>query len=270
MIDLAGRIAIVTGGASGIGRGIARVLAEQGAHVVIADLNAEAATDASRALTDEGLKATHVQLDVTDSRSVAAMVQDVLGRLATIDIVVNNAGVVGAPGWEERAVPNESDWNLTHAVNLRGVVDVSKAVAEPMKERRYGKIINIASIAGRIGGPQNPPYNVSKAGVISWTQGHALELAPYNVNVNAICPGSLWTPLYERLVRRNVAQGTMRQLQPGETPKDLFDEMIRGRTPLGRSQTPEDVGRLAAFLASDDACNITGQAINVDGGVRMN
>ncbi len=270
MIELHGRVALVTGGASGIGQGIATVLAKQGATVAIADLALDRAEVVAAALATDGAAARAFQVDVTDRASVAALVDAVIGAFERIDILVNNAGVVGAPGWEERDRPDDSDWDLTFSVNLRGVVNVSEAVAEHMKTRREGRIVNIASIAGRQGGAQNPPYNVSKAGVISWTQGHAEELAPFNINVNAICPGSLWTPLFERLIDRSVRLGFLPPLAPGETAEDSFRKRVEARTPLKRPQTPEDVGNLAAFLVSDDARNITGQAINLDGGARMN
>ena len=267
MIDLTGRVAIVTGGASGIGRGISMVLAQQGAIIALADLDEARAT---AALEDLPGKAEAFHVDVTRRDSAASLVSGVLALFGQIDILVNNAGVVGAPGWEDRDRPDDSDWDLTQAVNLRGVVNVSEAVAGHMKDRGTGKIINIASIAGRQGGAQNPPYNVSKAAVINWTQGHAEELAPFGINVNAICPGSLWTPLYERLIYRSVRLGFLPPMEPGESAEDAFRKRVESRTPMRRPQTPEDVGKLAAFLASDDARNITGQAINLDGGTRMN
>jgi len=270
MIDLTEKVAVITGGASGIGRGIAGVLAGQGATVVIADLSLPAAEAAVADLLASGHKALPVHLDVTSRDSAARMVRTVTDQLGAIDILVNNAGVVGAPGWETRSRTDDTDWDLVLGVNLRGVVNVSEAVAEHMKGRAYGKIVNIASIAGRQGGPQNPPYNVSKSGVISWTQGHALELAPYDINVNAICPGLLWTPLFSRLIERNTMLGAAPPRADGESAEDVFNRQARDRVPLKRAQTPEDVGKLAAFLASDDARNITGQAINLDGGVRMN
>jgi NAD(P)-dependent dehydrogenase (short-subunit alcohol dehydrogenase family) len=270
MIELNGRVALVTGGGSGIGEGICRVLAGQGAVVAVADLDLKAAEAVAGSIVGTGGLSRAFQVDVTKRDSVAALIEAVVAARGRIDILVNNAGVVGAPGWEERDRPDDRDWDLTHAVNLRGVVNVSEAVAEHMKGRREGRIINIASIAGRQGGAQNPPYSVSKAGVISWTQGHAEELAPYGINVNAICPGSLWTPLYERLIHRSVRLGYIPPLEPGETAADSFRKRVESRTPLKRPQTPEDVGKLTAFLASDDARNITGQAINLDGGTRMN
>jgi NAD(P)-dependent dehydrogenase (short-subunit alcohol dehydrogenase family) len=134
-----------------------------------------------------------------------------------------------------------------------------------MVGRRYGKIVNIASIAGRRGSDRNPPYNVSKAGVISLTQGQSLELASHNINVNAICPGLLWTPMWERITARNA----MSPNPEGKTQRELFEDYVASSTPLGREQTPEDIGNLAAFLASDFSENITGQAINVSGGSHM-
>jgi len=151
---------------------------------------------------------------------------------------------------------------------LMGVVYMSQAVEPYLKEQNYGKIINIASIAARQGGSSIPHYNASKAAVVSWTQSHALQLAPYNINVNAICPGLLWTPLFEHLIDR---PGYMEnESLAGLTGRSRFEKMVELTIPMGKEQTPEDIGKTAAFLASDDATNITGQALNVDGGRRMN
>ncbi len=272
MIDLTDKVAIVTGGASGIGRGICRVLAEQGAKVAVADVNREGAESCASEVSQTGRQAIAIAIaiatDVTDRASVDDMVAQVLDTLHQIDILVNDAGLIGAANWWERDVPSKEDWDHALAVNLRGVVNVSQATAPHMKERRYGKIINIASIAARQGNPERPQYHASKAAVVSWTQSHALELASYNINVNAICPGLLWTPMLQRITQKRAA------LEVGPSmierrAREYFDELAE-RVPLKREQTPEDIGKVAAFLASDDANNITGQAINVDGGVRMN
>ena len=273
MIDLTGKVAIVTGGASGIGRGICLVLAGQEASIVVADLNSQGAEAIASEIAAGGHESVAVSLDVTDRGSVSDMVAQVLDRFGQIDILVNDAGVIGAPNWWERELTSDEDWDHVLAVNLRGLVNVSEAVAEHMKERRYGKIINIASIAARQGGAGNPPYNASKAAVLSWTQSHALQLASYDVNVNAICPGLLWTPMFERLVRRSTRFGSTLSTDPalqGLSGRDHFEKLVESTIPMKKEQTPEDIGRLAAFLASDDAHNITGQAINVDGGRRMN
>ena len=268
MIDLSNKNALVTGAAVGIGRGVSKVLAEQGANVVVSDIDSDGAKSTSEEIIKAGWLSQSAQLDVTNKESVQTLISDLSNQLGHIDIVVNNAGVVGAQGWWERKIPNDDDWDTVLAINLRGVVNVSLAVEEGMKARKQGKIINIASIASRQGSPSIPHYNASKAGVVSWTQSHALQLAPFQVNVNAICPGLLWTPLFEHLIDR--PDFLDNQSLEGLTGRERFEKVVEFGTPMQKEQTPEDIGKLAAFLASDDAHNITGQAINVDGGRRMN
>jgi len=265
-MNVTDKIAIVTGGGRGIGRGISLVLARNGADVVVADLiddNARGVADEIRAIGRESLA---LSLDVTRQASAEAMAASVMAQFGQIDILVNNAGIIGAPGWESRETPNEDDWDMIYAVNVKGIAKVTSAVAHHMKQRRYGKIINIASIAGRQGSPRNPPYNVSKTGVISLTQAQALDLAPYDINVNAICPGLLWTPMWERITARE----SMTPNPEGKSQRELFDDYVQRTVPMRKEQTPEDIGHLAAFLASDSAHNITGQSINVSGGLLMN
>ena len=193
-------------------------------------------------------------------------VQNVLGRFGQIDVLVNNAGVVSAPGWAGRVDEAEADWDIVYEVNVKGVDRVTRAVAPGMKERRFGKIINISSVAGRRGNPGLSAYSASKAACISITQAAALELAPYNINVNVICPGLLWTPMWNVLATRQVA---LLQDAAARTPREQFESVVARSTPLRREQTPEDIGNLAAFLASQHARNITGQAINVNGGSQL-
>jgi len=265
-MNITDKIAIVTGGGRGIGRGISLVLARNGADIVVADLiedNARGVADEIRAI---GRKSLPLSLDVTSRASADATVASVMAQFGRIDILVNNAGIIGAPGWESRETPNEDDWDMVYAVNVKGIAKVTNAVAPHMVQRHYGKIINIASIAGRQGSPRNPPYNVSKTGVISLTQAQALDLAPYNINVNAICPGLLWTPMWERITARE----SMTPNPEGKSQRELFEDYVQRAVPMRKEQTPEDIGHLAAFLASDFAHNITGQAINVSGGLLMN
>ena len=270
MIDLTDKIALVTGGASGIGRGICLVMGEQGANVTVADLNEQGASDVASGISTGGPRSAGFEVDVTDRRSVDRMVSEVIEEFGTIDILVNNAGIIGVGQWWERQRPSDEDWSHVFAVNVRGVVMVSEAVSRHMMERRYGKIINIASIAARQGSPDIPHYSTSKAAVMSWTQSHALQMAPYSVNVNAICPGLLWTPMWEAIARRRAGTASGDLADEGLSGRQLFERTVEETIPLGREQTPEDIGRMAAFLASDDAENITGQAFNVDGGRRMN
>lgn len=269
MIDLTGKVAIVTGGASGIGTGIARVLADQGAAVAVLDVNSDSAIEVAAELSTRTSGSIGLTADVTDRHSVDAAVNLILSKFNKIDIVVNNAGVVGASGWWERHTPSNEDWDAVFSVNLRGAVNVSGSVDYHMKERRYGKIINIASIAARQGGADIVHYSASKAAVVNWTQSLALQLAPYNVNANAICPGLLWTPIYDQLSMYRAKFGFMQSTE-GLEGREYFNAEVDSRIPMKKEQTPEDIGKLAAFLASDDAHNITGQAINVDGGMRMN
>ena len=266
-MDVSGSVAIVTGGGRGIGRGISLALARNGAHVVAADLNVRDAEATAREASGAGRQAVPASVDVTDRPSVDSMVSDALSQFGRVDILVNNAGIIAAPGWEERDSPGEDDWDMIYEVNVKGMAHVIEAVAPDMKERRRGKIVNIASIAGRLGTLTSGPYGASKAAVINLTQFWALELAPYSINVNAVCPGLLWTPLWHRIATR---YGRDTEKYPDMTTREVFEQTVRERIPLGREQTPEDIGNAVTFLASDAARNITGQALNVSGGSHMN
>jgi NAD(P)-dependent dehydrogenase (short-subunit alcohol dehydrogenase family) len=202
-----------------------------------------------------------------DQKSIDRMVTKITDQFGKIDILVNNAGVIAADGWEARNTSTEDDWDLTYEVNVKGVVRVTEAVTPRMKERRYGKIVNIASVSGRTGSLTSMPYSASKAAVINLTQTTALVLAPFNINVNTICPGILRTEMWNRIATRWSIDPSKSE---GQTPSEIIDRTVNQRTPLGRSQTPKDIGNLATFLASDKAHNITGQAINVSGGSHMN
>ncbi len=261
MIELHGQSAIITGGGSGIGMGIAKVLSIAGVSTLLVDRNFEGVQEVSDALLGN-----HVpyKADVTEQRDVERMVSFAIDTFGKIDILVNNAGIVGASNWWERDIPNDDDWDQVHSVNVRAIVRVTQAVSDHMKLMNYGKIVNIASIAGRRGSPDLPHYSTTKAAVISWTQSSALQLAEFGINVNAICPGLLWTPMWEAIAKRRtlISKGSVSK-QDG---RDFFEKIVQDTIPMKREQTPEDIGNLCAFLVSDLAHNITGQAINVDGG----
>jgi NAD(P)-dependent dehydrogenase (short-subunit alcohol dehydrogenase family) len=263
---LDGKIAVITGGASGIGRGIALCMAREGANIIIPELNLEGAQQVADEAKAMGREALAVKTDVTKRADVEAMVKQSLDTFAQIDILVNNAGIFGKRAGMPFLNNEEEDWDQILAVNIKSHFIICKAIAPHMMERRYGKIINIASIAGKMGSQSSPPYTVSKAGVISFTQVLAKDLAPFNINVNAICPGLLWTPLWEGL---GVAAAQVSSRFAGMTPRQVFEQRVKEWVPMGREQTPEDIGHLAVFLASEEARNITGQAINVDGGIVM-
>lgn len=266
-MQLENRVALVTGAAGGLGEGIVLVLAERGANVAVCDINLEGARHTANAVAALGRKAEAYSVDVTSQDQLRETVDAALTDFGRIDILVNAAGVIGAPGFEDTTNSREDDWDLTFDVNVKGTALASNAVIPHMKERHFGKIVNIASHAGRGGGTGGGAYGASKAAVIHLTQSYALDLAPYNVNVNVICPGTIWTPMWERIADRAKRNNPEHRHL---TPREIFDAAIAERCPLGREQTPEDIGKAVAFFASDDAANITGQSLNVNGGTRMN
>jgi NAD(P)-dependent dehydrogenase (short-subunit alcohol dehydrogenase family) len=247
------RVALVTGAGSGIGRGIASVLARQGATLVLTDL------DEARASAVAGeLGATALRHDVTSWASCRAVVDHTLKSHGQIDILVNNAGV-------SRSVPfhelDEAEWDRVLGVNLKGVFLTTRAVVPHMMERRRGSIISISSMVGKEAIPLFVHYSASKFAVIGLTQGLAKEMAPYGVRVNAVCPGVVRTPLWEPLLEQLSAT-------KGITRDQAWQEFVDG-IPLGRPQEPEDIGEAVAFLASERARNMTGQGINVTGGMQL-
>ena len=264
------RVAIVTGGARGIGEGIARCLAAEGARVAILDLDGDGAAATAR---DIGDGAIGFACDVALEADAVAGVERVVRDLGGIDIVVNNAGAGRGPipaealnsfGGGITNVTQES-WDETLGQNLRTTFLVSRA-AIPHLEARGGAIVNISSIAGFTASPTLAAYAAAKAGVISFTRSLALELAPKDIRVNAICPGFLWTRAWQGMATAIQASNPA---YADATPRDVFLDMVKRGVPMGREQTPEDIGKVAAFLASEDARNITGQYVAVDGGITL-
>lgn len=262
---LEGKTAIVTGAGSGIGRAIALCLAREGADVVLPDIKAAGVKAVAAEVTRAGRRALAVSTDVSKEAQVAAMVRRALKTFGKVDILVNNAGIPGPIGLPFTNNV-ERDWDRVYQVNVKAIFLCCKAVAPHMIASKAGKIVNIASIAGQLGAATSPPYSVSKGGVITLTRVLARDLAVHSINVNAICPGLLWTPLWEYIgagMIKNVAA------LKGKNPREVFDMRVREWVPLQREQTPEDVAHAVAFLASEQARNITGQALNVDGGIYM-
>jgi NAD(P)-dependent dehydrogenase (short-subunit alcohol dehydrogenase family) len=268
----AGKIAIVTGAGQGIGRGVAKRFAQEGAHVVIAEYNKANAGSAAQELSALGPEALAYPIDIGDTAQIDQMVRHVVARFGRIDILVNNAGVLETlPLFD--LTPEKWDW--LQRVNQRGLFFCLQAVAKQMvaqvpddvkqagrADRSYGKIVNFSSVAGRSGRPYAAHYSAAKWAVISITQSAAAYLAPYNINVNAVCPGVVPTPMWDDIDKTQAARFGM---QPGEWIKKTIEGV-----PLKRAATPEDLAAAVSFLCSTDADYITGQALNVDGGVEMN
>jgi NAD(P)-dependent dehydrogenase (short-subunit alcohol dehydrogenase family) len=256
-VTLTGKVALVTGAASGIGRACALALSEAGASVVCADINAAGAQATADSITAHQRRAIPAAADVGDLGQIDAMVQQALAAFGQIDILVNNAGVTRRAGIMDLT---EADWDRIHRVNAKGVFFCLQRVAREMIPRRTGRIINIASIAGKgYAGTSNAAYAASKGAVISLTRTAAQQLAKFDINVNAICPGVTRTALSE-------ANLGVRAQERGVTVEEM-ERLRAADIPLGRANDPEDIAAMAVFLASPGARNITGQNYNVDGGI---
>jgi len=248
-----GKVVLITGAGGGVGKVIAKRFAEEGASVVINDLNLHKAESLTNQIKKEGFNAVTVKADVSKGVEVERMVNKVINHFNKIDILVNNAAVFA------ESIPivdlEEEEWDRVMNINLKGVFNCSKSVIKYMMKQKYGKIINITSFTGKtgrvvyseVGSPTKAHYCASKAGIISLTKSLAFELAPYNINVNAVAPGSI------------APEGT------DEEKKRMLVTLV----PLGRIGTSEDVANAVLFLASDEASFITGEILDVNGGTLM-
>ncbi len=246
---LKNKVAVVTGSGRGIGRAIALALARYGANVVVSDVNLASARSASAEVGGFGVETLACAADVSDEAQVLQLLAETLDRFKKIDIWVNNAGIVSLGPLIEITL---EEWERTHAVNLRGVFLCTKAVLPSMMAQRSGRIINIASVAGKRGGGffANACYSSSKGGVIAFTKAVAREAGPFNITVNAIAPAMIDTEMIASM------------------PPDRHESLLRS-IPLGRMGKPEDVAAAACFLASDAAGFMTGEIMDVDGGLMM-
>jgi meso-butanediol dehydrogenase/(S,S)-butanediol dehydrogenase/diacetyl reductase len=303
-MKLEGKVAIVAGGGQGIGEGCVKCLAEEGADVAVVDINGDIAKRATDDVAAMGRRSLPIVADLTKDDEVDRSVGEAVDALGKVDILVNNVGGTSEETarlmMEYAASLDDVDslpsymryssevWDKFYQLNLKSHVLMSHAVTPHFMKQRSGSIVNISSIAGRLPVPTQMPYGAMKAGDISITWSLARALAPYNVRVNCVCPGHVYTPLWARGatgmlegVRNARDQG--RELPThlsrfgsedidleGLTPYDFWLKyIVVPGTPLGREQTAEDMGRAVAFLVSEDAKNITGQVLHVDGGVTM-
>lgn len=255
-VDLRGKAALVTGGGSGIGRGLALRMAQRGAAVSVVDLNSEAAQNVAAEITAMGGQSLSYEADVTKASVIEAVVADAIERFGQLDFLFANAGVLGPADFME-IKPEE--WDLVLDVNIKGVVHTCRAAVPHMMARKQGRILITASYNGVRAGSHVIPYRVSKAAVLMYTRSLALVLAPYNVTVNALCPGVTLTPLQQAYAQETAAR-------QGVTVEEYFAERA-SRIPMQQFTEIEDVAGLAEFLVSDSARLITGQGIAPDGGV---
>ena len=251
-MDLKGKVAIVTGAGGGIGRGIAVKFATLGANVGVADIKQDGARDTVSLVEKAGTKGLAMNTDITSPTQVQAMVKKTLETFGQVDILVNNAGWVKI----EPFVKNSPElWDRVIAINLKGPIHCTRAVLDPMMERKYGKIISISSDAGRVGSTGEAVYSACKGGIIAFTKTMAREMARYQINVNCVCPGATDTPL-------------LAEITGGETGAKIIEAMDKA-VPFRRLGKPEDIAGAVAFLASDEASFITGQTLSVSGGLTM-
>ncbi|WP_424893582.1 3-oxoacyl-ACP reductase FabG [Streptomyces sp. XH2] len=252
------RVALVSGATSGIGLAVARLLASQNHKVFIGARNADNVAATVKQLQDEGLDVDGTTLDVRSGESVHAFVATAVDRFGTVDVLVNNAGRSG--GGVTADIDDEL-WNDVIDTNLNSVFRLTREVLTTggLREKSRGRIINIASTAGKQGVVLGAPYSASKHGVVGFTKALGNELAPTGITVNAVCPGYVETPMAQR-VRAGYAAAY-------DTSEDVILDKFQSKIPLGRYSTPEEVAGLVGYLASDTAASITAQALNVCGGL---
>ncbi|MBI5504561.1 MAG: SDR family oxidoreductase [Deltaproteobacteria bacterium] len=244
-LALKDKVALITGGASGLGRATAEQMASEGVRLMIADVNERLLEETRSRLAGAGATVEALRLDVRDMAACRSAVTQTLARFGVLDILVNSAGVGGPMSFFAQTDPEQ--WEDLIAINLVGVINCCRAVTDHMTQRGYGKIVSIASEAGKANEKRMVVYGATKGGVISLTRGLAAELGRYSVNVNAVCPGVTRTPMTAYI-------------------DDEMEKQASKFYPLGRLGQPEDIAPMITFLASDRASWITGQAISVSGG----
>lgn len=256
--DFQNKVAIVTGAGRGIGKGIALRLAKEGCNVAVSDIDFNTAKETASEIEKIGRKSLAIKTDVTRKNEVDEMIDKTHKEFNTIDILINNAGIT-LPGFITDLT--ENDWDKTFNINVKSMFFTSQAVAPIMMKQKSGKIINMSSKSGKTGGLWLTAYCASKFAVIGFTQSLALDLASYGINVNAICPGIIFTPQWEYL--------TKKYAQKLKMSEEKVRSYYVGKIPLGRDGTAEDVANIVVFLCSNEANYMTGQAINITGGQEM-
>ncbi|HWT65361.1 MAG TPA: SDR family NAD(P)-dependent oxidoreductase [Terracidiphilus sp.] len=251
-ISFEGKVALVTGAASGLGFATAKAFAESGASVVLADWNKEAVQSAAKELAAQGHKTLAIGCDVSDDAQVETMVKETIAAFGRLDAAYNNAGVQNILA--ETADTTREDYDRVMSINLHGVWSCMKVELQQMRKQGSGTIVNCSSLGGRVGGAERGIYHAAKHGVIGFTKSAALEYAARGIRINAVCPGLIWTPMVDQMV----AAGQ------GEALKAMEKSV-----PMGRVGRPEEIADAVLWLSSDAASYVTGQSISVDGGYIM-
>jgi len=252
-ISVENKVALVTGAASGLGLATAKAFAESGASVALADWNENAVQSAAAELAAKGHKTLAIRCDVADDAQVEAMVQQTVATFGQLDAAYNNAGIQNVLA--ETADSPRDDYDGVMAINLRGVWSCMKFELQQMRKQGSGAIVNCSSLGGLIGGNQRGTYHAAKHGVIGFTKSAALEYATRGIRVNAICPGMIQTPMFDKMI----AEGQGEEL----------DAMLKALVPMGRMGQPEEIADAVLWLCSSSASDVTGQSISVDGGYIM-
>jgi len=258
------KIAVVTGGGNGIGKAVALRLADEGVKMVVADFNEEDARKVIGEIKTRGGDGLAVSCDATKPEDIDDMVNKTIQAYGALDILVNNVG--GGSGIALVAKSLIEDWDQTIEINLKSAYLCCRAAAKVMMPRKQGRMINMSSVSGKQGERLLGAYCAAKFGVIGLTQTLAKELARYDITVNAVCPGYVYTPGWEKLAQ------AVKDIQPAYANKSLqeiFEARVNEVTPLRRPQSPDEIAGLVAYLASYEARSITGQAISIDGGIKM-
>lgn len=265
MYDFHGCVAVVTGAAQGIGREIALRLSREGAILALLDIHGKGLEETADLISVKGGQALPVVTDVSDASAVQRAVDQTIQTFGDIRFLVNVAGIGQCSPFLDVL---ESDWDRTLDVNLKGTFLTCQIVGKYMVARREGRIVNIASIAGKTGSEILVPYSASKGGVILLTQAVARALAPFGVTVNAVCPGLVWTPMW-RVTATWMGENDPNFKGRGLSPDEVYNQVVKAITPMRQPTTTQDIASAVAFLLSDEARMITGQALNVDGGIEL-
>ena len=262
-LELDGRVAVVTGGAGGIGWACAQVLAREGCRVAVWDQSTQAKDAAALLVREFGGSSLGISVDVCDFAAVQEAVRQTETALGPIGHVVHAAAVGSGRFGYPFTNLEPADWPRVLEVNILGMVHVAHAIVPGMISRKDGTLVFLASVAGQIGSQTDPPYSASKAANINFAQGMAKDLGPHGIRVNVVSPGMVRTPLNERVWKAWNDQQAPEKRRPYD---DWAGDKVRAITPLGRWQAPEDIADMVAFLSSARAAQVTGQTVNVDGG----